>query len=66
MFRKFLVVIVMASVCAACATPLRMTPRSTPPAKTKPMAPVTADRDESALAARTLARINTYTNMSDA
>lgn len=56
MFRPFFLAVILSVFCAACATPLSMTPNTASPAQ----------RNDTALANTTLARVNTYTNMSDA
>lgn len=69
MSRKFLIAAVITSLCAACAAPLKMTPKNPAPAKSAAAKPAKAAKpaqDETALATTTLARISTYTNMSDA
>ena len=56
MLRLFVMIFSTCALCAACATPLSMTPAGTAPAV----------RTEMSIASTTLARVNTYTNMSDA
>lgn len=68
MSRKFLPVLLLSLLCSSCAAPLKLTPQSKPSAKSAPIPAKRAApaKDELALATTTLARINTYTNMSDA
>lgn len=63
---KYLLAAALTSLCCACATPLNIAPAKTKPAKPAAAAKAPAPKDETALATATLARLNTYTNMSDA
>lgn len=56
MLRSSALILSLCAFCAACTTPLSMTPAGTAPAV----------RNEMTIANVTLARVNTYTNMSDA